>query len=133
MLKKIILAAALASGAALAAAPAVAQTADEGTMIDRVIYPDGSMAITRRFVQPNGQVEDITRVYRMDYAGVPPLSPVNHYEGSSVNGGVGGAIGGYYIVGTTPADNKPLPPQWAALPYTYVWPAPTVTVREPAY
>ena len=128
MLKKIVLAAALASGAALSAVPALAQTADEGVMIARVIQPDGSMVVTRRFTEANGTVTDVTRTYRIDYAMVPAGAP---YQGNSVSGGVGGAIGGYYIVGTTPADNKPLPPQWARLPYTYIWPAPVVTVHEP--
>jgi len=132
MLKKIILAAALASGA-VAAVPAVAQTANEGVMVDRVINPDGSMVVTRRFVAANGETVDVTRTYRMDYVGVPPISPLWNTQANSVSGGVGGAIGGYYIVGTTPADNKPLPPQWANLPYSYVWPAPVVTVHEPAY
>ena len=131
MLNKIVLAAALASSA-IVAVPAVAQTANEGVMIDRVVQPDGSMMVTRRFTEPNGQVVDVTRTYRYDYVGVPPITPWHHYEGNSVSGGVGGAIGGYYIVGTTPADNKPLPPQWAQLPYSYAWPAPSVTVIEPA-
>jgi hypothetical protein len=131
MLKKIVLAAALASGA-IVAVPAVAQTVNEGVMIDRVVQPDGSMMVTRRFTQPDGRVVDVTRTYRYDYVGVAPITPWHHYEGNSVSGGVGGAIGGYYIVGTTPADNKPLPPQWAHLPYSYTWPAPSVTVIEPA-
>ena len=131
MLKKIVLAAALASGAAVFAVPARAQTADEGVMIARVVQPDGSMVVTRRFTEPDGTVTDVTRTYRIDYAYVPPISPFHQYQGNSVSGGVGGAIGGYYIVGTTPADNKPLPPQWARLPYTYIWPAPVVTVHEP--
>ena len=131
MLKKIILAAALASGAAVAV-PAVAQTADEGVMIDRVVNPDGSMVITRRFTEANGQTVDVTRTYRMDYWGVAPVSGLFNSQANSVSGGVGGAIGGYYILGTTPADNKPLPPQWAQLPYSYVWPAPVITVHEPA-
>ncbi len=133
MLNKILLAAALASGVgvALTAAPAVAQTADEGVMIARIVQPDGSMVVTRRFTEANGTVVDVTRTYRIDYAGVAPISPWHHYEGNSVSGGVGGAIGGYYIVGTTPADNKPLPPQWQQMPYSYVWPAPVVTVHEP--
>jgi hypothetical protein len=131
MLKRIIVAAALASGVAVFAVPAVAQTADEGVMIARTVQPDGSMIVTRRFTEADGTVMDVTRTYRIDYAGVPPITPWHHYEGNSVSGGVGGAIGGYYIVGTTPADNKPLPPQWAQLPYSYVWPAPVVTVHEP--
>jgi hypothetical protein len=128
MLKKIVLAAALASGVAVTAGPALAQSYIEGTMVDRVVEPDGSMVVTRRFVEPNGQTVDVTRTYRMDWVGVPAHG---RYNGSSVSGGVGGAIGGYYIVGTTPADNKPLPPQWATLPYTYWWGMPTVTVHEP--
>lgn len=131
MLKKIILAAALASGAAVAV-PAVAQTADEGVMIDRVVNPDGSMVITRRFTEADGQTVDVTRTYRMDYVGVAPISPLFNSQANSVSGGVGGAIGGYYILGTTPADNKPLPPEWSRLPYSYVWPAPVITVHEPA-
>jgi hypothetical protein len=129
--KKIVLAAALASGAALSAVPALAQTAHEGVMIARVVQPDGSMVVTRRFTQADGTVMDVTRTYRIDYAMVPENTPWHGYQGSSVSGGVGGSIGGYYTVGTTPADNKPLPPQWARLPYTYVWPAPVVTVHEP--
>ncbi|HEX5280903.1 MAG TPA: hypothetical protein VFW28_12565 [Micropepsaceae bacterium] len=133
MLKKIILAAALASGAAVAV-PAVAQTIDEGVMVDRVVNPDGSMVITRRFVEANGQTIDVTRTYQMGWAGVPVgQNPMWNSQANSVSGGVGGAIGGYYILGTTPADNKPLPPEWSRLPYTFVWPAPTVTVHEPAY
>lgn len=131
MLKKIILAAALASGAALAAVPAVAQTATEGVMIDRVVNPDGSMVVTRRFTEADGQTVDVTRTYRMDYVGVAPISPLFNSQANTVSGGVGGAIGGYYILGTTPSDNKPLPPQWAQLPYSYVWPAPVITVQEP--
>jgi hypothetical protein len=132
MLNKIVLAAALASGVAVTAAPAVAQPADEeGVMIARIVQPDGSMVVTRRFTEANGSVVDVTRTYRIDYAGVGPITPWHHYEGNSVSGGVGGAIGGYYIVGTTPADNKPLPPQWQRMPYTYIWPAPVVTVHEP--
>jgi len=131
MLNKIVLAAALVSGVAVTAAPAVAQTADEGVMIARVVQPDGSMVVTRRFTEANGAVVDVTRTYRIDYVGVAPVTPWHGYEGNSVSGGVGGAIGGYYIVGTTPADNKPLPPQWQRMPYTYIWPAPVVTVHEP--
>ena len=131
MLKYIVLATALASGVAVSAVPARAQNADEGVMIARTVEPDGSMIVTRRFTEPDGAVVDVTRTYRIDYALVPPIAPGHQYQGNSVSGGVGGAIGGYYIVGTTPADNKPLPPQWARLPYTYVWPAPTVTVHEP--
>ncbi len=130
MLKKIILAAALASGAAVAV-PAVAQTA-EGVMVDRVVNPDGSMTITRRFVAASGQTVDVTRTYRMDFVGVPPIDPLFNSQANRVSGGVGGAIGGYYILGTTPADNKPLPPEWSRLPYSYVWPAPVITVTEPA-
>jgi hypothetical protein len=131
MLKKIVLAAALASGTVVAAVPAMAQSANEGVMIARVVEPDGSMVVTRRFTESDGSTVDVTRTYRIDYAMVPEITPYHHYEGNSVSGGVGGAIGGYYIVGTTPADNKPLPPQWATLPYTYIWPAPVVTVHEP--
>jgi hypothetical protein len=131
MLKKIILAAALASGAAVAV-PAVAQTVDEGVMIDRAVNPDGSMVITRRFVEANGQTVDVTRTYRMDFVGVPPIDPLFNSQASRVSGGVGGAIGGYYILGTTPADNKPLPPEWRRMPYSFVWPAPVITVHEPA-
>ena len=131
MLKKIVLAAALVSGAALTAAPAIAQTASEGVMIARVIQPDGSMVVTRRFTEPDGSVMDVTRTYRIDYAMVPAITSWHHYEGNTVSGGVGGAIGGYYINGTTAADNKPLPPQWAQLPHSYVWPAPVVIVHEP--
>jgi hypothetical protein len=133
MLKKIILAAALASGAAVAAVPAVAQTADEGVMIDRVVNPDGSMVITRRFTAANGETVDVTRTYLIGYAAVPSgQSPMFNSQANTVSGGVGGAIGGDYILGTTPADNKPLPPEWSRLPYSFVWPAPVVTVREPA-
>jgi hypothetical protein len=130
MLKKIVLAAALASGA-IVAVPAVAQTVNEGVMINRVVEPDGSMMVTRRFTEPDGRIVDVTRTYRWDHVGVAPITPWHHYEGNSVSGGVGGAIGGYYIVGTTPADNKPLPPQWSTLPYSYAWPAPSITVIEP--
>src|SRR5581483_10369921 len=100
MLNKILLAAALASGVAVTAVPAVAQTADEGVMIARVVQPDGSMVVTRRFTEANGSVVDVTRTYRIDYVGVAPITPWHQYEGNSVSGGVGGAIGGYYIVGT---------------------------------
>lgn len=131
MLKKIILAAALASGAAVAV-PAIAQTANEGVMIDRVVNPDGSMTITRRFTAANGQSMDVTRIYDIGYAAVPPgQNPMFNSQANTVSGGVGGAIGGYYILGTTPADNKPLPPQWRRLPYTFVWPAPVITIHEP--
>jgi hypothetical protein len=34
---------------------------------------------------------------------IPPVAP------TSKSGGVGGAIGGYYINGTTPSGNLPLP------------------------
>jgi hypothetical protein len=129
MLKKIVLAAALASGVAVTAGPALAQSYIEGTMVDRVVEPDGSMIVTRRFVEPSGQTVDVTRTYRMDFVGVPAHG---HYEGNRVSGGIGGAIGGYYIVGTTPANNKPLPPSMAQLPYSYWWGMPTVTVVEPA-
>lgn len=132
MLKKIILAVALASGAAVAV-PAVAQSANEGVMIDRVVNPDGSMTVTRRFIAAGGQTVDVTRVYDIGYAAVPPgQNPNFNYQANSVSGGVGGAIGGDYILGTTPADNKPLPPVWRRLPYSFVWPAPVITVHEPA-
>lgn len=132
MLKKIILAAALASGAAIAAVPAVAQTADEGVMIDRVVNPDGSMTITRRFTAASGETVDVTRTYLIGFAAVPPgQNPMFNSQANTVSGGVGGAIGGYYILGTTPADNKPLPPEWSRMPYTFVWPAPVITVHEP--
>jgi len=130
MLNKIILAAALASGAAVAV-PAVAQ-ADEGVMIDRVVNPDGSMTITRRFTSATGETVDVSRKYDIGYAAVPPgQNPMFNSQANTISGGVGGAIGGYYILGTTPADNKPLPPAWRRLPYTFVWPAPVITVHEP--
>jgi len=135
MLKKIILAAALASGAAIAAVPAIAQPVNEGVMVDRVVNPDGSMMITRRFTEADGAVVDISRTYRIDYCGTGGgggLSSLYNTQASSVSGGVGGAIGGTCILGTTPADNKPLPPEWSRLPYSFTWPAPVVTVHEPA-
>lgn len=132
MLKKIILAAALASGAAIVAVPAIAQPVNEGVMVDRVVNPDGSMVITRRFTEANGAIVDVSRTYRMDYCGTGGGSGLYNGQASSVSGGVGGAIGGTCILGTTPADNKPLPPEWARLPYSYTWPAPVITVHEPA-
>jgi len=110
MLKRTLLAAALIGGAVGLAGPVLAQTVTQDIVVSRVIQPDGILVETHRIAQSDGTVIETKRFFRREAA----LSP--RHEGSGVSGGVGGAIGGYYILGTTPADNKPLPPEWMELP-----------------
>jgi hypothetical protein len=62
-------------------------------------------------------VIEVKRFYRRE--GMLAFLP--RHEGNRVSGGVGGAIGGYYINGTTPADNQPLPPEWMPWPERDAW------------
>lgn len=71
----------------------------------RTTMPDGSIVITRR--------ETVV-------VGARRVGPAMRFEGFpaqfSSAGQVGGAIGGYYINGTTPPDNRALPAEIAPLP-----------------
>ena len=109
-MSKTSLFAAIACGVILGlAGPVSAQpttTSTQGNVTEtRTTMPDGSIVITRR--------EVVT-------VGARRVGPPMRFEAfpmqSSVAGQVGGAIGGYYINGTTPPDNRALPGEIAPLP-----------------
>jgi hypothetical protein len=82
---------------------------------DRVVDEDGTVIESRRYVDNNGNVVVNRRALETDAPLV--IERYRYYgprrdHGSFVSGGVGGAIGGEGIIGTTPADNAPLPYQW---------------------
>jgi hypothetical protein len=82
---------------------------------DRVVDQDGTVIESRRYVDNNGNVVVNRRALETDAPLV--VERYRYYgprrdHGSSVSGGVGGAIGGEGINGTTPADNAPLPYEW---------------------
>jgi hypothetical protein len=106
---KTSLFAALVCGTILGlAGPVSAQpiTTTNGNVTEtRTTMPDGSIVITRR--------ETVTVGARR----VGPVLQTNPLPmQTAVAGQVGGAIGGYYINGTTPADNRALPPDYTPLP-----------------
>ena len=101
MLNKTVVAALLVSAAGLAT-PVFAQPYDEPSttqlnagesrqVVEERVISQNPMVIERRVV--------IAKIMRM---------PERNKGVSRVNGAVGGAIGGYYINGSTPADNLPL-------------------------
>ena len=49
---------------------------------------------------------EVVVTHRVDRAGREAVAPT---EPATLNGGVGGSIGGYYINGATRVDNLPLP------------------------
>ncbi len=103
MLKASFMAAALVGIAGLAA-PAFAQ--ETGTVTtSEYTSPDGSRTtvVTQRVMDDGSTV-----IERREIIGPLGYIPPRNTGISRVNGAVGGAIGGYYINGTTPADNLPL-------------------------
>ncbi|MSP94305.1 MAG: hypothetical protein EXR00_03465 [Alphaproteobacteria bacterium] len=81
-------------------------TSTQGNITEtRTTMPDGSIVITRR--------ETVTVGARRIG---PPMKtePLPWY--TAVSGQMGGALGGYYINGTTPPDNRVLPGEYQTLP-----------------
>ena len=118
MLKKTLVVAALLSGALGVAGPALAQAVTEDTVVSRTVQPDGTLIVTHRMTQTDGTVTEVRRTFRRAPAA---YFAAPRYEGNKGSGGVGGAMGGYYINGTTPADNKPLPPEWLSWSERQAW------------
>ena len=118
MLKRTLVVAALLSGALGVAGPVFAQTVTEDIIVSQAVQPDGTLMVTHRITQSDGTVMEVRRFFARGPV-VAFVAP--RYEGNKVSGGVGGAMGGYYINGTTPADNKPLPPEWLPLPERHAW------------
>jgi len=77
---------------------------ENGTVVESSRYVDneGNTVVTRRTIERDAPLV----VERYRYYGP------RRDHGSAVNGSVGGAIGGEGIIGTTPADNQPLPYAW---------------------
>ena len=97
MLNRTLVAALLAATAALAS-PALAQTYGSG--------PNNSADKERVVVAERVISENPTVIERQVV--VARRMPDRNTGISKIGGTVGGAIGGYYINGTTPADNLPL-------------------------
>ena len=80
---------------------------NSNSVYNRVVEANGTIVETRRVTEADGTI----RVYRRISALRVPLPKLNGNVAWAgwTNGAVGGAIGGRYINGTTPADNSPLP------------------------
>jgi hypothetical protein len=91
MLKGFLIAAALGSGIVGLIGPAFAQNTGASTAVetDRVV-------VSREVIAAHRVV-------------VPAPKSVTKYYAPIPGGGFGGSVGGYYINGTTRADNRPLP------------------------
>jgi hypothetical protein len=99
MLKTIVVAALLAGITGLAG-QAFAQDQAKETM---KIYAldDGSGIVQERVI-------DEQTIERTIITGPAYHNPARNTGVSRINGGVGGAIGGYYIVGSAPSENRSL-------------------------
>ena len=84
------------------ASPAFAQDTVSGTHVTNVTTD--RVVVTHDVVVSNRVV-------------LPTATGNPRWEHAISGGGAGGAIGGYYINGTTPADNRPLP--GGAWPWPY--------------
>ncbi len=106
MLKKIAVAALLAGIAGLSGQASAQEVRDTMKIYAR---DDGSATLVRERVV-DGPTQTIERTVII---GPAYRIPVRNTGVSRINGGVGGAIGGYYINGTTPATNRSLyVPSW---------------------
>lgn len=103
MLNKTLVAALLAGSVGLAA-PALAQGYGSGTPT-----PAASSADKVRVVVAERVISENPTVIERQVVVGPLLRLPDHNTGiSKIGGTVGGAIGGYYINGTTAAENLPL-------------------------
>jgi hypothetical protein len=90
------------------AVPAFAQPGDASSSQTKVYsLSDGSGVVRERVVE-----EPASTIERTIIIGPAYRMPTRNTGVSRINGGVGGAIGGYYIVGSTPAENRSLYIPW---------------------
>ena len=88
----------------------VAGTAFAQTVTETKVYAlnDGSGTVVReRVIETSPTVIERTIVTGPAYH-----QPLRNTGVSRINGGVGGAIGGYYIVGSSPSENRSLYIPW---------------------
>lgn len=104
MLNKTLVAALLVGITGLAG-QAFAQEIKETTKV--YALNDGSGIVRERVIETNPSVIERTIVTGPAYH-----NPVRNTGVSRINGGVGGAIGGYYIVGSSPSENRSLNIPW---------------------
>jgi hypothetical protein len=96
--------------AALLVGTGVAGTAFAQTTVETKVYAlnDGSGVIHERVIETSPNVIERTIITGPAYH-----QPLHNTGVSRINGGVGGAIGGYYIVGSAPSENRSLYiPRW---------------------
>ena len=100
---KTSLVAALLIGAAGMAGPVSAQSYNSAPPSAQLAQNEEGVVVRERVISTEPTVTERTIVTGPAYR-IP-----NHATGvSRINGSVGGAIGGYYIIGTSPADNRSL-------------------------
>lgn len=75
-------------------------------IVSRDVRPSGEVVEVHRITESDGRIIETTRTYA---PGAVALSYGGMTHGRNVSGGVGGAIGGRNINGTTPPDNATLP------------------------
>ena len=68
---------------------------------------DGSGVVRERVIETTP-----TTIERTTIIGPAFHQPLHNTGVSRINGGVGGAIGGYYIVGSVPSENRSLNIPW---------------------
>jgi hypothetical protein len=102
MLNKTLVTVLLAATAGLAN-PASAQTYGNGSNTAAPNANESRVVVAERVVSENPTV-----IERQVVIGKIMRMPDRNTGISKIGGTVGGAIGGYYINGTTPADNLPL-------------------------
>ena len=103
MLNKTLVAALLAGVTGLAG-QAFAQTETVTTDTYKVYaLDDGTGVVRERVIETTPSVIERTIITGPAYH-----QPLHNTGVSRINGSVGGAIGGYYINGSTPADNRSL-------------------------
>jgi hypothetical protein len=102
MLNKTVVAALLA-GITGVAAQAFAQETVTTTTYKMYALNDGTGVVRERVIETTPMTIERTII-----TGPAFHQPLHNTGVSRINGGVGGAIGGYYINGSTPADNRSL-------------------------
>jgi|SRR5579871_5246475 len=100
MLNKIVVAALLAGVGVTGQAFAQSVTTDTYKVYT---LNDGTGVVRERVIETSPTVIERTTI-----TGPAFYQPARNTGVSRINGSVGGAIGGYYINGSTPADNRSL-------------------------
>ena len=103
MLNKTLVAALLVGTGV--AGTAFAQTTTETYKV--YALNDGSGVVRERVIETTPSVIERTII-----TGPAFHQPLHNTGVSRINGGVGGAIGGYYIVGSVPSENRSLYIPW---------------------